>query len=76
MNPFKGKIITIYDITDRGYKIEEDSKRYIWTDDMFSGKVPEDFSSKEFISQNILSKEDSSSDIITVKTTKLKLLLL
>ena len=40
---------------------------------MFSGKVSEDFIPKEPISQSTLPKEESSSDIITVKTTKLKL---
>ena len=73
MNPFKGKIVTIYDFTDRGYRIEEDYKKYRWTDDMFSGKVFEDFSPKESILQNTFLKEENSSDIITVKTTKLKL---
>ena len=76
MSPFKGKIVTIYDTTDRDYKIEEDSKRYHWTDDMFSGKVSEDFSPEESNSQNIIPKEENSYDIITIKTTKLKLLLL
>ena len=73
MNPFKGKIVTIYDISDRGYRIEEDSKKYRWTDDMFSRKIPEDFGSEEFDSQSTISEGESSSDIITVKTTKLKL---
>lgn len=46
MNSFKGKIVTIYDFTDRGYRIEEDYKRYRWTDNMFSGKVSEEIKSK------------------------------
>lgn len=76
MSSFKGKIVTIYNTTDIGYKIKEDSKRYYWTDEMFSGKVSQDFSPKEPVSQNIFPKEESSSDIITIKTTKVKLLLL
>ena len=43
---------------------------------MFSGKVSEDFSPEESVSQNTFPKEESSSDIITIKTTKVKLLLL
>ena len=46
MNFFKGKIVTIYDFTDRGYRIEEDYKRYRWTDNMFSGKVSEEIKSE------------------------------
>ena len=46
MNSFKGKIVTIYDFTDRGYRIKEDYKRYRWTDDMFSGKESEEIKSK------------------------------
>ena len=76
MSSFKGKIVTIYYITDIGYKIKEDSKRYYWTDDMFSGKVSEDLSSKESNSQNTTSEGENSSDIITVKPIKVKLLLL
>ena len=76
MSSFKGKIVTIYNTTDIGYKIKEDSKRYYWTDEMFSGKVSQDFSPEELVSQSTLSKEESSYDIITVKTTKVKLLLL
>ena len=76
MSSFEGKIVTIYNTTDIGYKIKEDSKRYYWTDEMFSGKVSQDFSPEELVSQSTLSKEESSYDIITVKTTKVKLLLL
>lgn len=46
MNSFKGKIVTIYDFTDRGYRIKEDYKRYRWPDDMFSGKVSEEIKSE------------------------------
>ena len=76
MSSFKGQVVTITKIRENKYVIEEDSKRYYWTDDMFSGKVSEDFSPEEPISQNTLPKEENSSDIITVKTTKVKLLLL
>ena len=76
MSSFKGKIVTIYYTTDIGYKIKEDSKRYYWTDDMFFGKVSEDFSPEEPVLQSTLPKEESFSDIITVKTNKVKLLLL
>ena len=76
MNSFKGKIVTIYDIIDIGYRIKEDSKNYLWTDEMFSEKVSEDFISKEPISQNTFHKEEISSNIITVKINKVKLLLL
>ena len=76
MSSFKGKIVTIYYTTDIGYKIKEDSKRYYWTDDMFSGKVSKDFIPKEPISQSTIPEEENFSDIITIKTTKLKLLFL
>lgn len=76
MNNFQGKIVTIYDVADNGYRIKEDFQNWRWTDEMFSGKISEDFSSEEFNSQSILSKEENSSDIITVKTNKVKLLLL
>ena len=76
MSSFKGKIVTIYNTTDIGYKIKEDSKRYYWTDEMFSGKVSEDFNPEEPVSQSILPKGENSSDIITIKTNKVKLLLL
>lgn len=46
MNSFKGKIVTIYGFTDRGYRIKEDYKKYRWTDDMFSGKVSEEIKSE------------------------------
>ena len=76
MTPFKGKIVTIYDVVDGDYRIKEDNQNWRWTDEMFSGKVSEDFIPKEPISQSTISKEENSSDIITVKTTKVKLLLL
>ena len=76
MSLLKGEIVTISDIKYDFYKLKEDSDKWNWTDEMFSGKVSEDFSLKESVSQNILPKEESSPDIISVKTTKLKLLLL
>ena len=77
MNPFKGKIVTIYDISDRGYRIEEDSHRWRWTDDMFSRKIPEDFGSEESDLKDIIPEGENSSDIIfTIKPIKVKLLLL
>ena len=77
MSPFKGKIVTIYDFSDRGYRIEEDSKKYRWTDDMFSRKIPEDFGSGESDSKDIIPEGENSSDIIfTIKPIKVKLLLL
>lgn len=76
MTPFKGKIVTIYDVVDGDYRIKEDNQNWWWTDEMFSGKVSEDFSPEEFILQNTIPEEENSSNIITVKTTKLKLLLL
>ena len=76
MNPFKGQIVTIKIVKDGGYVIEEDSGEWYWTEGMFSGKVSQDFSPEELVSQSTLSKEESSYDIITVKTNKVKLLLL
>ena len=75
MSSFKGKIVTIYNTTDIGYKIKEDFQKHWWTEEMFSGKVSEDFSLEEPISQNIIPEEENSSNIIIVKTTKLKLYL-
>ena len=76
MTPFKGKIVTISKVINFKYEIEGDPYQLWWTDEMFSGKVSEDFSHEESSSQSILPKEENSSDIITVKTTKVKLLLL
>ena len=76
MNPFKGQIVTIKIVKDGGYVIEEDSGEWYWTEGMLSGKVSQDFSPEELVSQSTLSKEESSYDIITVKTNKVKLLLL
>ena len=76
MTCLKGKIVTISKVLYDKYEIEEDNKIWNWTDDMFSGKVSEDFSPEESVSQNRLPEEESSFDIITVKTTKVKLLLL
>ena len=76
MLSLKGKTVTICNIDDNEYKIKEDFQKHWWTEEMFSGKVSQDFIPEESVSQNRLPKEESSSDIITVKTTKLKLLLL
>ena len=77
MTLLKGKEVTISYIDSYGYyRVKEDSENLRWTDEMFSGKVSEDFSPEEFNSQSILFKEENSSDIITVKTNKVKLLLL
>ena len=73
MTCLKGKIVTINKIRYDKYEIEEDNKIWNWTDEMFSGKVSQDFIPKEPVSQNRLPEEESSPDIITVKTTKLKL---
>ena len=73
MSFLKGKTVIISDIKYGFYKIIEDSGKWNWTDEMFSEKVSEDFDSEKSISQNTLPKEENSSDIITVKTTKLKL---
>lgn len=73
MNFLKGKTVIISDIEYGFYKIIEDSGKWNWTDEMFSGKASEDFIPKESIQQNTLPEEESSYDIITVKTTKLKL---
>lgn len=76
MVSFKGKVVTISKVIGFKYEIEEDDKTWNWTDEMFSGKISEDFSSEEFNSQSIIPEEENSSDIITVKTSKVKLLLL
>ena len=76
MTRLKGKIVTISKVRYDKYEIEEDNKIWWWTDEMFSGKVSEDFSSEESDSQNIIPEGENSSDIITIKTTKVKLLLL
>ena len=76
MTPFKGKIVTIYDVIDGDYRIKEDNQNWRWTEEMFSEKVSEDFSSEESDSKDIIPEGESSSDIITVKTSKIKLLLL
>ena len=75
MTPFKGKIVTIYDVVDGDYRIKEDNQNWRWTDEMFK-KISEDFSLEESFSQNRLPEEESSSDIITIKTNKVKLLLI
>ena len=76
MFPLRGKIVTICDIGYNFYILKEDIYKWCWTDEMFSEKVSQDFSSEEPVLQNTFPKEESSSDIITVKTTKVKLLLL
>lgn len=76
MGCLKGKIVTISKIRYDKYEIEEDNKIWWWTDEMFSGKVSEDFSSEESDSQSTIPEGESSSDIITVKPIKAKLLLL
>lgn len=76
MVSFKEKIVTIKKIYTDIYTIVEDSGKWHWTDEMFSGKASEDFIPKESIQQNTLPEEENSYDIITIKTTKLKLLLL
>lgn len=76
MVSFKGKVVTINKVIGLKYEIEEDGKTWNWTDEMFSGKVSEDFSPEESISQSTIPEEEKSSDIITVKPIKAKLLLL
>ena len=76
MVSFKGKIVTISNIESGFYILKEDSSRWSWTDEMFSGRVSEDFSSEESDSKDIIPEGEISSDIITVKTSKIKLLLL
>lgn len=76
MNFLKGKTVIISDIEYDFYKLKEDSGKWNWTDEMFSGKISEDFSPEESDSQSTIPKEESSSNIITVKTNKVKLLLL
>ena len=73
VNFLKGKTVTIINVVGYKYKIKEDSGKWTWTSEMFSGKVSQDFIPKEPVSQNRLPEEESSPDIITVKTTKLKL---
>ena len=76
MVSFKGKIVTISNIESGFYILKEDSSRWSWTDEMFSEKVSQDFIPKESILQSTIPEGESSSDIITVKTSKIKLLLL
>ena len=77
MVPLKGKIVIISKVVGYRCEIEEDLFKCWWTEEMFSGKVSEDFSSEESDSKDIIPKEESSSDIIfTIKTNKVKLLLL
>ena len=76
MVPLKGKIVTISKVVGYRCEIEEDLFKYWWADEMFSGKVSEDFIPEEPISQNRLPERENFSDIITIKITKAKLLLL
>lgn len=77
MFSLRGKIVTICDIGYNFYILKEDIYKWCWTDEMFSGKVSEDFSPKESGSQDIIPEGESSSNIIfTIKTNKVKLLLL
>ena len=76
MVSFKGKIVTISNIESGFYILKEDSSRWNWADEMFSEKVSQDFIPKESILQSTIPEGESSSDIITVKTSKIKLLLL
>lgn len=44
MLPFRGQTVTISGIDYYGcYRIEEDKKRWAWTDEMFEGLAPETF---------------------------------
>ena len=73
MFSLRGKIVTICNIEYGFYMLEEDLHKWCWTDEMFFGKVSKDFIPEEPVSQNRLPEEEGSFDIITVKTTKLKL---
>lgn len=75
MVSFKGKIVTIKKNQYNKYLIKEGSTTWNWTDEMFSEKISEDFIPEESVLQNTIPEEEKSSNIITVKTTKLKLLL-
>ena len=76
MFSLRGEIVTICDIGYNFYILKEDIHKWCWTDKMFSGKVSEDFIPEETDSKDIIPEGESSSDIITVKTSKIKLLLL
>lgn len=39
MEKFKGKIVTIISVCNNRYEIEEDNKRYYWTDEMLEPNV-------------------------------------
>ena len=66
MISFKGKVVTISKVIGFKYEIKEDDKTWNWTDEMFSGKVSEDFSPEESESQNTISEGEKSYDIIEV----------
>ena len=77
MNFLKGEIVTITNIVGYKYRLKEDSGKWTWTSEMFSGKVSQNFSPEEFDSQSTIPEEESSSDIIfIIKPIKAKLLLL
>ena len=76
MFSLRGEIVTICDVEYDFYILKEDIHKWCWTDKMFSGKVSEDFSSEKFDSKDIIPEGESSSNIITIKTNKIKLLLL
>ena len=76
MTCLKGKIVTISKVQYDKYEIEEDNKIWWWSDEMFSGKISQDFIPEEPVSQNTIPEGENSSDIITVKPIKAKLLLL
>ncbi len=73
MFSLRGEIVTICNVEYGFYMLKEDLHKWCWTDEMFSGKVSKDFIPKDPVSQNRLPEKESSPDIITVKTTKLKL---
>ena len=89
MYPFKGEIVTIYDIVNNEYRIKEDSQNCFWTNEMFSGKESEEIKSDlEEIEEHFdfneiynpidefpVSVKESTSNFIIVKSNRLKLLL-
>ena len=80
---FKGKIVTIEHVDyPNHYRIKEDPDQWHWTDEMFSENKSEEIKS-EYLSNKIynpsdefpVSKKESTSNFIIVKSNKLKLLL-
>ena len=47
----KGKTVTICDIEYGFYMLKEDLHKWCWTDEMFSGKVSQDFIPEEPVLQ-------------------------